>query len=225
MDWRAKSISRSRSRFNQIADMDWRTASRSRSRVRNTPHRLSWPAFEANEPSFPEALQEFDFNAFGDPLTGADSHQSLEDILQAGLSNIASNGLPSSTEDTSLKPPVAQSRSRSRGRTVDDSDVFDFYNYDYDFSPSRYLNGEGYNFFRTNGSVPGLKNEQEPRENHHSEFGFLPKIVRKTSFDEAFQTSYSRIADGKEGMSREEFRRTIPPALLAQVSRNLYIAL
>lgn len=174
-----------------------------------------------NESSFAEQ-PEFDFNAFGNPLSEADRHQSLEDILQAGLSNIASNGLPSTTEDSSLKPPASQSRSRSRGRTVDDSDVFDFYNYDYDYSPSRYLNanGDGYNFFRVNGSVPGLKNEQEPRENYHSEFGFLPKIVRKTSFDEAFQTSYSRIADGKEGMSREQFLKTIPPALLAQVSGN-----
>lgn len=36
------------------------------------------------------------------------------------------------------------------------------------------------------GSVPGLFNEQELKANHHADYGFLPKLVRKTSFDASY---------------------------------------
>jgi GATA-binding protein len=37
---------------------------------------------------------------------------------------------------------------------------------------------------RNAGSIPGLMDERSLKENQHAEFGFLPRLVRKTSFDE-----------------------------------------
>jgi hypothetical protein len=34
------------------------------------------------------------------------------------------------------------------------------------------------------GSIPGLMDERSLKENQHAEFGFLPRLVRKTSYDE-----------------------------------------
>jgi hypothetical protein len=36
------------------------------------------------------------------------------------------------------------------------------------------------------GSIPGLFNEQELKANQHADYGFLPKLVRKTSFDASY---------------------------------------
>jgi GATA-binding protein len=36
------------------------------------------------------------------------------------------------------------------------------------------------------GSVPGLFNEQDLKANQHADYGFLPKLVRKTSFDASY---------------------------------------
>lgn len=47
------------------------------------------------------------------------------------------------------------------------------------------------------GSVPGLFHEQDLKANQHAEFGFLPKLVRKTSFDASYPASLAQAQQRK----------------------------
>lgn len=54
------------------------------------------------------------------------------------------------------------------------------------------------------GSIPGLFREQELKQNHHADFGFLPKLVRKTSFDESYPAS---IVQAQQKQSHKKHRQ------------------
>lgn len=43
------------------------------------------------------------------------------------------------------------------------------------------------------GSVPGLFDEQSLKHNQHAEYGFLPKLVRKTSFDASYPAQLAQM--------------------------------
>ncbi|GAA97928.1 hypothetical protein E5Q_04608 [Mixia osmundae IAM 14324] len=47
---------------------------------------------------------------------------------------------------------------------------------------------------RKSGSIPGLADEASLKENFDAEYGFLPRLVRKTSFDETYTASLAHLA-------------------------------
>ena len=51
---------------------------------------------------------------------------------------------------------------------------------------------------RNAGSVPGLFNEQAVKHNQHAEYGFLPKLVRKTSFDASYPAQLAQRQQRQE---------------------------
>lgn len=52
------------------------------------------------------------------------------------------------------------------------------------------------------GSVPGLFHEQDLKVNQHAEYGFIPKLVRKTSFDASYPAALQHPKNaGKQGNS------------------------
>lgn len=61
------------------------------------------------------------------------------------------------------------------------------------------------------GSIPGLFHEQALKQNHHADFGFLPKLVRKTSFDESYPASLV------QAQSKQAQRKARKPTNLSPV--------
>ena len=181
MAWRAKS--RSRSRAGQVMDMDWRSGSRSRSRVRS---RLSLPSFD-------EYKEE------------ATSTATAQDTAAAGYMDDATfyDGLfvlpPMANESLGEQSHSVQQTQPPMSAPLDFSDMFGMsVRNSPKLLPQSTRPAHHQASYRSdspkrqNGSVAGLRSEQSLRENHHAEFGFLPKIVRKTSFDEAYAASLLR---------------------------------
>jgi GATA-binding protein len=48
------------------------------------------------------------------------------------------------------------------------------------------------------GSIPGLFDEQGLKHNQHAEYGFLPKLVRKTSFDASYPAQLAQLQQKKQ---------------------------
>lgn len=68
------------------------------------------------------------------------------------------------------------------------------------------------------GSVPGLFNEQELKANHHADYGFLPKLVRKTSFDASYPAQLAHDQQ-KQSQKKRQHNQSQPtptqPQMLA----------
>lgn len=65
------------------------------------------------------------------------------------------------------------------------------------------------------GSIPGLFNEQDLKANHHADYGFLPKLVRKTSFDASYPAQLAQ-ENQKLGQKKRSIQQQQQHSHLAQ---------
>lgn len=54
------------------------------------------------------------------------------------------------------------------------------------------------------GSIPGLFNEQELKANQHADYGFIPKLVRKTSFDASYPAQLAHEQQKSKSQKRRQ---------------------
>lgn len=62
------------------------------------------------------------------------------------------------------------------------------------------------------GSIPGLFNEQDLKANQHADYGFIPKLVRKTSFDASYPAQLAqesqKLGQKKRGIQQQQQQRS-----------------
>lgn len=206
MDWRMKSKSRSRSRSVSAMDVDWRGVSRSRSRP---PNRLDTIDDEGTETagmfsrSAPSSniFNFADLAAFGDDEDYSaldtddfsdllNSNPMAGNLLGSDLSNMA--GSARRTSSAARKAQI-----QSAFKQAAHSDLFGTGADDWQAaSDSKGMGkkssldmasiGAANSFgapFSTLDSIPGIGDFVGIAANQHPEYGFLPRLVRKTSFD------------------------------------------
>ncbi|MCO5589559.1 hypothetical protein L7F22_043527 [Adiantum nelumboides] len=211
MEWRAKSKSRSRSR--SVSAMDWRGASRSRSRAPASGlNTIEDETFNEFSQSLPSAAgfnlsdlvalggQFPDFSSMG-PLsfdTGADPQASgVDNLTDQQQSNVP----PEQISRMARKAHMQQAF-----KSAAHSDLFDSYTAGPAPPLTAGLDDRNVPFFyggrkssmdmssigaanllgaplSTLGSIPGIADYIGHSANQHPEYGFLPRLVRKTSFD------------------------------------------
>ncbi|KAN0062020.1 Sodium- and chloride-dependent GABA transporter 1 [Thecaphora frezii] len=202
-DWRMKSKSRSRSRSVSAMDVDWRGVSRSRSRP---PQRLDTISDEGPDPNLLSRSAP-DYNAFNfSDLAALDDNFSA--LSEVELSNLlkfepgAAEGpfpfnQPAGSSSYRTPSAVRRAHMQNAFRTAAHSDLFgetgpwhddegqgslDGKKSSYDMASIGAANAFGAPFSNLD-SIPGIGDFVGHAANQHPEYGFLPRLVRKTSFD------------------------------------------
>ena len=182
IDWRAKSRSRSRAPNRDAMDLDFGmsgalggTGSEELDRflrsLTESAAPTSAPSPAAEEPfAGLRAAYAADVAAHTPaPPSGPDAE--LAAIL--GMSEFASPAPPPSA-------PRLRTTLPSRAQTLEDHSLATAH--------------PGGAMPRQSGSVPGLRNEEQLPSNQHHEYGFIPRLVRKTSFDGVTTPYFSATA-------------------------------
>lgn len=197
-------------------EMDWRPMSRSRSRARPP---VSLPYIDTNFGSMPEESAQ---DATLSPALNNDSNEFFASLF----------GVPPAKDlNTNMgTPSVHEQQQQQSGFVVDSSNINNWLNpapsssagtsstvknsgLPLDADWARFLHGSDSSaqkstvdpsfVTRSSGSVPGLQHPQSRVENHTTDFGFIPKLVRKTSYDAAYASSVhkSNNAGSKQNLS------------------------
>lgn len=181
IDWRAKSRSRSRAPNRDAMDLDFGMYGSLGGGGSEELDRFLSSLTDAGVPSAPPPAAEQPFAglraAFAAdvaahtpaPATPADAE--LAAIL--GMSDFARPVSP---------PPAPRSRATlpPRAQTLEEHNLANAH--------------PGGAMPRQSGSVPGLRNEEQLPSNQHHEYGFIPRLVRKTSFDGVTTPYFSATA-------------------------------
>ncbi|EPQ26383.1 uncharacterized protein PFL1_06031 [Pseudozyma flocculosa PF-1] len=223
-DWRMKSKSRSRSRSVSAMDVDWRGVSRSRSRP---PQRLDTIADEGPDPSLLSRSAP-DFNAFNfAEMAGLDDDFSALDEVDLGSllkfepGSAGSMPFDSMMQGLQVPPgPSGQRRTPSTARRAQMQSAFksaahaDLFGgawqddgaeaelggkkSSYEMASIGAANAFGAPFSNLD-SIPGIGDFVGHAANQHPEYGFLPRLVRKTSFDHKVRERSQSRGPRREG--------------------------
>jgi len=210
MDWRAKSSSRSRSR--SVSAMDWRSGNRSRSRPAGS-QRLQ--AIDDDDDDIGRDPKEFNIGDFvrseaviSEAISPALGMESLPTTFGDNTDMGASTRVRSAT--TSGASTVSKERKAKQMQKAfkeaahadlfgnpdnqrDAGSVPFFFggrntNARWEMGAAQYYGAPISNL----GSVAGIGDYAGHSGNQHPEYGFLPRLVRKTSFDHSVERSRSR---------------------------------
>lgn len=205
MDWRANSSSRSRSR--SVSAMDWRSGSRSRSRPA-TSSRLH-PIGDDGEDQIPGEFNISDFVSNDvsisddntSPIIGLDSLPSDSDpSLSMRNRSVTTGELSDATKKRRAKQmqkafkEAAHADLFGNPNNQNDAGSVPFFfggrntNPRWEMGAAEYYGAPISNL----GSVAGIGDYVGHSGNQHPEYGFLPRLVRKTSFDHNVERSRSR---------------------------------
>ena len=229
MDWRMKSKSRSRSRSVSAMDVDWRGVSRSRSRP---PQKLD--TIEDEGPSgllLSRSAPDFNAFSFADLAALDDTFPEGDPSDLSSLLRFDSNVFSSSSPDKgSLMVNSSSQRTPSAVRKSQIQDAFkkaahdDLFEDEY-VSPSDKLAGKKPSWdmasigaansfgapFSNLDSIPGIGDFVSHAANQHPEYGFLPRLVRKTSFDHKVRERSQSRGPRREPRAVDEFNNRKRP--------------
>ena len=204
MDWRPKSKSRSRSR--SVGAMDWRGASRSISRRRPLPAERRLEVIhdepDADEKLLSTSAPQTSGFSFSDFAAFDEEEEAGESLWEHVFKGEPSRHQPGNSSQETAAQNQEDHASQRKERMKEDfkaavhADLFGPAKTDSRTVPFVYggrktsmdLASVGAaNPFgappQLLGSVPGIGDFSSHAANHHPEYGFLPRLVRKTSFD------------------------------------------
>lgn len=207
----------------ETTEMDWRPMSRSRSRARPP---VALPYLDTNFGAMPEDPHEGLADASQSAPVIEDPNDFFTSLFGTAPAKDLNASLSSAADPTSPHDEFNQS-----SLIVDSTNINNWLNPAGSFPPpkpphqiahsagppldtdwTRFLHGSDAlssrnqgeaSFSGRNASVQGLQHPHTRAENHTADFGFVPKVVRKTSFDAAYSHSVNK-ADHQPNRQQEQ---------------------